>query len=46
MKVYVVIEDGEFKCDVVGVYMDKNKALENKMKNLVNRDIVECDMEE
>ncbi len=46
MKVYVVIEDGEFKCDVVGVYMDKGKALENKMKNFANRDIVECEVEE
>lgn len=46
MKVYVVIEDGEFKCDVVGVYMDKYKALKNKMNNFANRDIVECEVEE
>lgn len=46
MKVYVVIEDGEFKCNVVGVYMDKNKALENKMKNFANRDIVEYEVED
>lgn len=46
MKVYVVIEDGEFKCDVIGVYMDKYKALKSKIKNSVNRDIVECELEE
>ena len=46
MKVYVVIEDGEFKCDVIGVYADKNKALESKMKNFVNRDIVEREVED
>lgn len=46
MKVYVVIEDGEFKCNVVGVYMDKYKALKNKINNSVNRDIVECEVEE
>lgn len=46
MKVYVVIEDGEFKYDVVGVYADKNKALESKIKNFANRDIIECEVEE
>ena len=46
MKVYIVLEDGEFKCNVVGVYIDKRKALENKMKNFANRDICECEVEE
>lgn len=46
MKVYVVIEDGEFKCDIVGVYMNEIKALEKKMKNFTNRDIIECEVEE
>lgn len=46
MKVYIVIEDGEFKCDVVGVYINKGKALENKMKNFANRYIVEREVEE
>lgn len=46
MKVYVVIEDGEFKCDVLGVYTDRSKALEKKMEYFFNRDIVECEVEE
>lgn len=46
MKVYVVIEDGEFKCDVVGVYMNKDKALKKKMERNFDRDIIECEMEE
>lgn len=46
MKVYVVIEDGEFKCDVIGVYTDRIKALKKKMEYFFNRDIVECEVEE
>jgi hypothetical protein len=46
MKVYVVIEDGEFKCDVIGVYADRSKALEKKMEAFSNRDIHECEVEE
>lgn len=46
MKVYVVVEDGEFKCDVVGVYMDKTKAVEKKMECVFDRDIVEREVEE
>ena len=45
MKIYVVIEDGEFK-EVLASEVEKNKALENKMKNFVNRDIIECEVEE
>lgn len=46
MKVYVVIEDGEFKCDVIGVYMDKYKALKKKIERTFDRDIIECEVEE
>ena len=46
MKVYVVIEDGEFGCKTVGVYADRSKALEKKMEDFLNRDINECEVEE
>lgn len=46
MKVYVVVEDGVFKCDVIGVYADRSKALEKKMEDFFERDIVECEVEE
>ncbi len=45
MKVYIVIEDNEFKCDVIGVYMDRTKALEKKMEYFSGRDIIECEVE-
>lgn len=46
MKVYVVIEDGEFKCDVLGVYTDRSKAVEKKMEKFLYRNIHECELED
>ena len=45
MKVYVVIEDNEFKCDIIGVYTDRMKATEKKLECLYNRSVIECEVE-
>lgn len=46
MKVYVVVEDGVFKHNIIGVYTDRSKALEKKMEDFFERDIHECEVEE
>ena len=46
MKVYIVTEDNEFRCKIVGAYSDRSKALEKKMENFTDRDIHECEVED
>ena len=45
MKVYVVKEENGYKCSIIGVYSEREKAVEKKMENFTDRDIHECKVE-
>lgn len=45
MRVWVVLETGEFKDSVVGVYFDKVKAIQKQMEMCWCRSITECILE-
>ena len=44
MKVWVVLEDKGFKCDVFGVYTNKETAMEKFMECPSFRSIKECEI--
>lgn len=45
MRVWVVYEDGAFNGKVIGVYLDRIKAIEKQMECSLYRSITECILE-
>lgn len=45
MKVWAVTEENGYRCYIVGIYMDKEKAMKKAKECLADRDIKEYDVE-
>lgn len=45
MKVWAVTEENGYRCIVVGIYKDKEKAMDKMKECLAHRSINECEVE-